>query len=174
MMTQRILALLSIFAASASAFTVVQSSIARPSTTALSESFGFEFAEDSYENTPEVILGEANYKQWVAKVDKNSFLNRQYNVIRRVRELNLLGATAESGLLSSLEANGVDLATIEKLLPLAEDLGLLSAAANNQQLLVNLVAFFLVEGAPFLLPVLAGALKVGPPAFMRRPWEPLD
>ncbi len=59
----------------------------------------------------------------------------------------------------------MDLATIEKLLPLAEDLGLLSAAANNQQLLVNLVAFFLVEGAPFLLPVLAGALKVGPPAF---------
>ena len=77
MMTQRILALLSIFVASASAFTVVQSSIARPSTTALSESFGFDFAEDSYENTPEVILGEANYKQWVAKVDKNSFLNRQ-------------------------------------------------------------------------------------------------
>ena len=66
MMTQRILALLSIFVASASAFTVVQSSIARPSTTALSESFGFDFAEDSYENTPEVILGEANYKQWVA------------------------------------------------------------------------------------------------------------
>jgi hypothetical protein len=89
----------------------------------------------------------------------------QYNVIRRVRELNLLGATVDAGVLSSLEANGVDLVTIEKLLPLAEDLGLLSAAANNQQLLLNLVAFLLVEGAPFLLPVVAGALKVGPPAF---------
>lgn len=63
-----------------------------------------------------------------------------------------------------MEANGVDLATIEKLLPLAEDLGLLSVAANNQQLFVNLVAFLLIEGAPFLLPVLAGALKVGPTA----------
>jgi hypothetical protein len=41
-----------------------------------------------------------------------------------------------------LEANGVDLITIEKLLPIAEELGLLSVAANNQQLLVNLVAFF--------------------------------
>lgn len=81
MMTQRILALLSIFVASTSAFTVVQSSIARPSTTGLSESFGFDFAEDSYENTPEVILGEANYKQWVAKVDKNSFLNRQVRAL---------------------------------------------------------------------------------------------
>lgn len=64
-----------------------------------------------------------------------------------------------------MEKNGVDLVTIEKLLPVAEDLGLLSVAANNQQLLLNLVAFFLIEGAPFLLPPLAGALEVGPPAF---------
>jgi len=89
----------------------------------------------------------------------------QYNVIRRVRELELLKATADAGLLSKLEANGVDLATIEKLLPLAEDLGLLSLAGNNQQLLVNGVAPLLVEGAPFLLPAVAGALAVGPPAF---------
>jgi hypothetical protein len=57
------------------------------------------------------------------------------------------------------------LATVEKLLPLAEEYGLLSLAANNQQLLVNLVAPLLVEGAPFLLPVVAGALEVGPTAF---------
>jgi hypothetical protein len=38
-------------------------------------------------------------------------------------------------------------------------------AGNNQQLLVNLVAPLLVEGAPFLLPVVAGALEVGPAAF---------
>ena len=50
-------------------------------------------------------------------------------------------------------------------MPLAEELGLLSLAANNQQLLVNGVAPLLVEGAPFLLPVVAGALEVGPPAF---------
>jgi Protein of unknown function (DUF1118) len=82
-----------------------------------------------------------------------------------VRELDLLQATIDAGVLSKLEKNGLDLATIEKLLPLAEEYGLLSLAANNQQLLVNLVAPLLVEGAPFLLPVVAGALEVGPAAF---------
>lgn len=59
----------------------------------------------------------------------------------------------------------MDLATLEKLLPVAEDLGLLSLAANNQQLLLNGVAPLLVEGAPLLLPLVAGALEIGPPAF---------
>lgn len=89
----------------------------------------------------------------------------QYNVLGRVRELNLLKATADAGVLSKLEANGVDLATIEKLLPVAEQSGLLSLVGNNQQLLVNGVAPLVVEGAPLLLPVVAGALSVGPPAF---------
>jgi hypothetical protein len=79
--------------------------------------------------------------------------------------LNLLKATADNGILSKLEKNGVDLATLEKLLPVAEDLGLLSLAANNQQLLLNGVAPLLVEGAPLLLPLVAGALEIGPPAF---------
>jgi len=164
MMNYYWIACLTLFATTAYAFTLPSSSVRLP-TTQISESFGLDFAEDSYENTPEVILGEANYKQWINKVDKNAFLNRQYNILRRVRELNLLGATADAGILSSLEANGVDLVTLEKVLPVLEDLGLLSIAANNQQLLVNLVGFLLVEGAPFLLPVVAGALKVGPPAF---------
>ena len=55
--------------------------------------------------------------------------------------------------------------TLEKLLPLLEEYGLLSIAANNQQLLVNLAAPLLVEGAPILLPVVAAALDVGPSAF---------
>jgi Protein of unknown function (DUF1118) len=86
-------------------------------------------------------------------------------VIGRVRELNLLKTTTENGILSKLEANGVDLVTIEKLLPLAEGAGLLSLAGNNQQLLVNLAAPLLIEPAPFLIPVIAGALEAGPPAF---------
>ena len=90
---------------------------------------------------------------------------KQYNVIRRVRELNLLGVTAENGLLSKLEAAGVDLEVIEDLLPVAEDLGLLSLVGNNQQLLVNLVAPLLIEPAPFLIPLLASALGAGPSAF---------
>ena len=90
---------------------------------------------------------------------------QQYNVIRRVREMNLLKTTAESGILSKLEAQGVDLVTIEKLLPVIEESGLLSLAGNTQPLLINLLAPLLVEPAPLLIPVVAGALGVGPPAF---------
>merc|ERR1719261_1725322 len=99
------------------------------------------------------------------QVKSDNMLNRKYNVIGRVREINLLQATVDAGILSKLEKDGLDLATVEKLLPLAEEYGLLSLVANNQQLLVNGVAPLLVEGAPFLLPVVAGALEAGPSAF---------
>ena len=82
-----------------------------------------------------------------------------------MRELDLLQATIDAGILSKLEKNGLDLAKVEELLPLAEKFGLLSLAANNQQLLINGVAPLLVEGAPLLLPLIAGALEVGPAAF---------
>lgn len=85
--------------------------------------------------------------------------------MRRVRELELLKVTADNGILSKLEEKGLDLVTIEKLLPLAEDLGLLSLAGKNQQLLVNLVAPLLVEPAPLLIPLVAGAIQAGPAAF---------
>lgn len=49
----------------------------RPSKTVVYENFGLDFAEDQAENTPEIILGEANLKQWVGTVNDNSFLNRQ-------------------------------------------------------------------------------------------------
>ena len=86
-------------------------------------------------------------------------------MIRRVREKNLLKVTADAGILSKLEDNGLDLVTIEKLLPVIESTGALSIAGNNQQLLVNGVAPLLVEPAPLLLPVVAGALATGPGAF---------
>ena len=89
----------------------------------------------------------------------------QYNVIGRVRELNLLKTTADSGLLSKFEANGVDLATLEKLLPAIESSGLLTLAGSSQQFVINLLAPLLVEPATILIPVLAGALSVGPAAF---------
>lgn len=41
----------------------------------------------------------------------------------------------------------------------------MGVVANNQQLLINGVAPLVVEGAPFLLPVVAGALEAGPSAF---------
>ena len=90
---------------------------------------------------------------------------KQYKVLSRVRELGLLEKTAELGILSKLEKNGLTLEKAEQLLPTLEELGLLSLVANNQQLLINGVAPLAVEGAPILLPVVAGALEVGPPAF---------
>ena len=89
----------------------------------------------------------------------------KYNVVGRVRELGLLEKTAELGVLSKLEKLGLDLATVEELLPQAEKLGLLSVVGNNQQLLINGAAPLVIEGAPILLPVVAGALGVGPAAF---------
>lgn len=53
------------------------SKISTSKSSALKESFGFDFAEDQAKNTPSVILGEANYKQWVGEKVENSFLNRQ-------------------------------------------------------------------------------------------------
>ncbi|KAL7468812.1 hypothetical protein ACHAXS_009046 [Conticribra weissflogii] len=153
-------------ATSATAFSV-QSAI-KPSVrteTKLYENFGFDFAEDQAENTPQIILGEANYKKWVNSVDPNNMLNRQYPVLSRVRELGLLEKTAELGVLSKLEKQGLTLEKAEELLPLLEELGLLSLVANNQQLLINGVAPLAIEGAPILLPVVAGALEVGPAAF---------
>mmetsp|Transcript_22620 Transcript_22620/g.45438 ORF Transcript_22620/g.45438 Transcript_22620/m.45438 type:complete len:175 (-) Transcript_22620:191-715(-) len=89
----------------------------------------------------------------------------QYPVLSRVRELGLLEKTAELGVLSKLEKQGLTLEKAEELLPLLEELGLLSLVANNQQLLINGVAPVAIEGAPILLPVVAGALEVGPAAF---------
>jgi len=136
----------------------------RPSTK-LYENFGFDFAEDQVENTPQIILGEANYKKWVNGVDPNNMLNRQYPILMRVRELGILEQTAELGILSKLEKQGLTLKKAEELLPLLEDLRVLSLVANNQQLLVNGLAPAAVEGAPYLLPVVAKALDIGPPAF---------
>ena len=52
----------------------------RPSTK-LYENFGFDFAEDQVENTPQIILGEANYKTWLNGVDPDNFMNRQVRFI---------------------------------------------------------------------------------------------
>jgi hypothetical protein len=82
-----------------------------------------------------------------------------------VRELDLLQKTVDAGVLSKLDDLGLDLETLEELLPAAEKLGLLSLVGNNQQILVNGLAPLVIEGAPLLLPLVAGALAVGPPAF---------
>lgn len=51
--------------------------VSRPATQ-LHESFGFkEIAEDTYENQPDFLKGEAEYKTWIGQVKDNSFVNRQ-------------------------------------------------------------------------------------------------
>lgn len=73
--------------------------------------------------------------------------------------------TAEYGILSKLEKQGLDLKTLESFLPGLESTGALSLVGSNQQLLINGVAPLVVEGAPLLLPAVAGALEIGAPAF---------
>ena len=63
-------------ATTATAFSVNNGVTSRPSTK-LYENFGFDFAEDQVANTPIDILGEANYKTFVNKVDPGNMLNRQ-------------------------------------------------------------------------------------------------
>lgn len=50
-------------------------------------------------------------------------------------------------------------------MPVVEEAGVLSLVGSNQQLLINGVAPLVVEGAPLLLPLVAGALDIGAPAF---------
>lgn len=45
--------------------------------TLLRESFGFDFAEDSYANQPKLLRGEQEYKQFVNKYAENNMLNRK-------------------------------------------------------------------------------------------------
>jgi len=133
--------------------------------TAIQESFGFDFAENQEENTNPNIFGEANYKQYISEKTENSFLNRQYNLLRRVRELDLLVVTADSEILSKLEKNGVDLKTLEAVLPIIDKLQVVGIAGNFQQLIINGILPLLVETSPLLLPALATLLDIGPIAF---------
>lgn len=158
--------MLAITASVAVAFTPSVSRVQKASSsTQLYEDFGLGLGEQTYENMPDLLKGEQEYKQYVNRINEDNFLNRKYNVVQRVRELELLQVTIDNGILSKLEDNGLDLATLEKLLPLAEKFGLLSVVGNNQQLLVNGVAPLLIEGAPLLLPVIGAALEIGPIAF---------
>eukprot|EP00804_Cyclotella_cryptica_P018427 CCRYP_004272-RA/>CCRYP_004272-RA protein AED:0.22 eAED:0.23 QI:272/0/0.33/1/1/1/3/0/220 len=153
-------------ATTATAFSVNSGvvSTARPSTK-LYENFGFDFAEDQAKNTPSIILGENNYKKWVNSVDPNNMLNRQ--MFPPTRVLRNAPSRENCGTRRPFQARelGLTLEKAEELLPVLEKAGVLSLVANNQQLLINGVAPLAVEGAPLLLPVVAGALEVGPAAF---------
>lgn len=129
------------------------------------ESFGFDFAEDQGVNTPKEILGEAKLKEeFVPAVRSDALLTADYPVFDRVAELGLLSVTAESGLLAALQAKGVTLSDLEKLLPLIEEFGLLTSI--NNPIVLNLIVPLLVEPAPLLLPGVVGLLKTDSTVFL--------
>ena len=69
--------ILALLASLTSAYVVAPKSFATRQPTKLHESFGFGFAEDTYDNQPNLLKGEAEYKEWVGNIQENSFLNRQ-------------------------------------------------------------------------------------------------
>jgi hypothetical protein len=56
--------------------------------TQLHESFGFGFAEDTYENQPDLLKGEAEYKQYMNRVKGDNMLNRKVSVEKLVPYLH--------------------------------------------------------------------------------------
>jgi len=126
--------------------------------TPLNENFGLGIGEDPIENTDQMIYGEVNYKNFVESYKPNALITGNYGIIQSIRDSRLLTVTADSGLLEALEAKGITLSQVEKLLPLIDELGVLPIVAKNKDLLVSL-APLLIEPAPVLLPIVAGILN---------------
>lgn len=130
------------------------------------ENFFLDIAEDPKKNTPKEIYGEESYRTFVGSYDSNALLNggAPYDIITRVRQLKLLTATADSGLLEALEAKGLTLSKIEALLPLIDELDLLSVAVQNRGLVIAL-APLLIEPATAVLPLVVSVLRTAPSTF---------
>lgn len=131
------------------------------------ENFNLPLGEDQAENVPTNMLGEANYRKFVASYKPDGMIvgGARYPLFKRVSELKLLSLTAETGLLTILEQKGLKLSDLEKLLPLAEELELLSLAEKNKDLILQTLAPIAIEQAPALLPVLVSVLKTPPSTF---------
>mmetsp|Transcript_13544 Transcript_13544/g.13613 ORF Transcript_13544/g.13613 Transcript_13544/m.13613 type:complete len:284 (+) Transcript_13544:58-909(+) len=134
----------------------------------IAESFGLEIAEDQFKNSDPLVAGEANYKKFVESYAPDGLVlgGPSYDVITRLRQLKLLTLTAESGLLETLEAKGLTLSQIEKLLPLVDDLGLLPLAASQKDLILNTALPLVIEPAPLLLPIVVNVLKTDASTFL--------
>jgi hypothetical protein len=131
------------------------------------ENFFLPIGEDPAENTPAQLYGEVAYKNFVTTYNPEGLIvgGAKYDAITRIRQLKLLSLTAESGLLEALEAKGVTLSQIEKLLPLADDLGVLPLVSANKGLILSILPL-LIEPAPLLLPILVSVLKTDSTLFL--------
>ena len=61
---------------SVASFGVVPQSATRTSTQ-LHETFGLGVGEDTYENQPDFLKGEGEYKEWINSVNEKNMLNRK-------------------------------------------------------------------------------------------------
>jgi hypothetical protein len=61
---------------SAASFGVAPNTAAR-SSTRLHENFGLGIGEDTYDNQPDFMKGEGEYKEWINSVNEDNMLNRK-------------------------------------------------------------------------------------------------
>jgi len=92
-------------------------------------------------------------------------VDKEYNVLTRVRELEILQRTVDSGILSKLDNLGVTLEDLEAALPIADRLGIPALAAATPPFLLGGVVYLVVESAPIVLPVAGLVLGLGPAFF---------
>lgn len=125
-----------------------------------------EYAEDQNVNSDKLILGEANFKEFVGtyKPDALTLDGQLYNPLVRAADLKASSIVADSGLLRQLDDMGFTLADVENLLPMIDQLNVLSLAANNLPLVGNALAL-VIEPSAVALPVVATTLKVPQPLF---------
>lgn len=138
----------------------------RSANTRVNENFGFNFAEDPYKNTPDTILGEVNLKDGFVKSYKPDalLLSNDDDLLLKIRKNQILKTTVESGLLDALEAQGLTLSQVEKLLPVIDELGLLPLAVKNKDLILSL-APFIVDTAFLGLPLAANVVGTAPSTY---------
>ena len=75
------LVFLAITASVAVAFTPSTSRVQKvTSSTQLYEDFGFDFAEQTYENQPDLLKGEQEYKQYMNIVKEDNMLNKKVRI----------------------------------------------------------------------------------------------
>ena len=73
--------MLAITASVAVAFTPSATRVVKaPSSTQLYEDFGLGLGEQTYENQPDLLKGEQEYKQYVNRINEENMLNRKVRV----------------------------------------------------------------------------------------------
>ena len=59
-----------------------------PSTTQLYEDFGLGLGEQTYENQPDLLKGEQEYKQYINRINEDNLLNEKVRATQRANNEN--------------------------------------------------------------------------------------